>query len=127
MRRHLLGLSAWMILLGATHSTRAAERAVLQDVALLKASGIATDGPGLVAFFRQRTRDRADETSIKTLIRRLGDDSFKIREKASKQLVTIGRALGRTYKPRSRMPIRKSSAALRIVSNTSARVRRAWR
>jgi len=79
-----------MILLAGAYSGNAADTAAAQDTALLKSHGIATDGPGLVAFIRQRARDRADETRIKTLIRELGADSFKVREKASKQLVAIG-------------------------------------
>ncbi len=60
------------------------------DVAALKAAGIPTDGPGLVAFFKQQTLTLADETRIKALVRELGDDEFKSREQASRQLVLLG-------------------------------------
>jgi HEAT repeat protein len=60
------------------------------DEQILKQAGIATDGAGLVSFIRQRTIDVADEAHIKALVRQLGDDQFKVREKASRQLVRLG-------------------------------------
>jgi hypothetical protein len=57
---------------------------------MLKAHGIASDAASLVAFFRQRTADVSDTTRIRALVRQLGDDQFKQREKASKQLIMIG-------------------------------------
>lgn len=69
---------------------RAAETGADSDEAVLKAAGIAVDGPGLVAYIKERTVNVADEERIKTLVRRLGDDAFKTREEASRQLVMIG-------------------------------------
>lgn len=68
----------------------AAERAADPDEATLKAAGIATDGPGLADYIKQRTVTVADEKRIKALVRRLGDDEFKAREEASRQLVMLG-------------------------------------
>jgi hypothetical protein len=65
-------------------------RAAHDDDKLLHAAGIPTDGPGLLDFFRSRTLDGADDARIKTLIRHLGDDSFAVREHASRKLVAIG-------------------------------------
>lgn len=90
MRGRLLGWLACGILLGWTNAAIAAQETSRADVEMLKAHGIATDGPGLLAFFRQRTSDVSDTTRIKALVRQLGDDQFKQREKASKQLVMIG-------------------------------------
>ena len=90
MRRRLLGWLTCGILLGWTSTATAAVETSRADVEMLKAHGIATDGPGLLAFFRQRTADVADTTRIQALVRQLGDDQFKQREKASKQLVMIG-------------------------------------
>jgi hypothetical protein len=87
-RRYLLGLTACMILMGGMRSASGADSA--SDEQMLKRAGIVVDGPELIAFFRQRARDVSDETRIPMLVRRLGDDQFKVREKASKQLVTIG-------------------------------------
>ncbi|HTU19436.1 MAG TPA: HEAT repeat domain-containing protein [Gemmataceae bacterium] len=69
---------------------RAAETASDPDEAVLKAAGIATDGPNLAAYIKQRTVTVADENRIKALVRRLGDDAFKVRENASRQLVMLG-------------------------------------
>jgi hypothetical protein len=88
MRRYLLGWSACTILWGVMLGS-AAEPAD-QDVSALKAAGIATDGPGLVKFFRERTLTVGDEAHIKALVRQLGDDEFKSREQASRQLVLVG-------------------------------------
>jgi hypothetical protein len=63
---------------------------VKQDEETLKAAKIATDGPGLLEFFRRRTLTNADLKRIKELIHDLGDDSFETRQNASAQLVNIG-------------------------------------
>jgi hypothetical protein len=60
------------------------------DVSALKAVGIPTDGPGLATYFKRRTSTIADESHIKELVQRLGDDEFKVREEASRQLVMLG-------------------------------------
>jgi hypothetical protein len=88
MRRYLPVVSACMIMLGGLCA--AFDDATPTDEQTLKQAGIPVDGPGLLAFFRQRTADVSDEARIKALVRQLGDDRFKVREKASKQLVLIG-------------------------------------
>jgi hypothetical protein len=90
MRRRLLGGIAWVVLLGALPPATAVEATSRADMELLRSHGIATDGTGLLTFFKQRTADISDEARIKALVRQLGDDQFKVREKASKQLVMIG-------------------------------------
>jgi HEAT repeat protein len=89
MRGYLVGWSVCVVLLGGLLSARAAD-APSEDEQMLKQAGVATDGPGLVAFFRQRMTDVADEARIKALVRQLGDDQFKVREKASRRLVHLG-------------------------------------
>jgi hypothetical protein len=74
-------------LLSAAWGTEPAENA---DIANLKTAGIPTDGAGLAAYIKQRTASGADEERIKTLVRQLGDDEFKAREAASRQLVMLG-------------------------------------
>jgi hypothetical protein len=89
MRGYLVGWSVCVVLLGGLPSALAAD-APSEDEQMLKQAGIAVDGPGLVAFFRQRTADVADEPRIKALVRQLGDDQFKVREKASRRLIHLG-------------------------------------
>ncbi len=60
------------------------------DEALLKDAKIATDGPGLVEYFRQRVSTAPTDDTLKALVEQLGDDSFRKREQASRQLVAIG-------------------------------------
>lgn len=61
------------------------------DESFLKDHKVAIDGPGLLEFFRQRTAKGNEEERIKSLIKKLGDDAFEVREDASRQLVAIGR------------------------------------
>src|SRR5690242_10060072 len=89
MRGCLVGLSAGVLLLGGLRGVAAAEETA-GDERLLRQAGVPTDGAGLVGFFRQRTADVSDAEHIKALVRQLGDDKFKTRQKASRQLVTLG-------------------------------------
>jgi hypothetical protein len=85
-----LGVCVLLTFLPAAASARDPAGA---DEALLKDAKIATDGPGLLEFFRQRTTSNPTDESIKVLIDQLGDDSFSKREQAANQLIAIG---GRT-------------------------------
>jgi HEAT repeat protein len=62
------------------------------DEQLLRAIGLDTDGPALLAFFRKRARPLADEDKIQTLIRQLNHSNLATREKASGELVSLGTA-----------------------------------
>lgn len=62
-----------------------------RDERTLREASIDSDGPALLDFFRKRTADDVDPDKIKELVRKLGDDSFQMREKASGQLVALGR------------------------------------
>ncbi|MHB1424724.1 MAG: HEAT repeat domain-containing protein [Gemmataceae bacterium] len=83
MRRYLLGGIACVLLPGGVCAADA-------DESLLRAAGIPTDGRDLSAYFKQRSVTVSNETRIKELVRRLGDDEFKAREEASRQLVMLG-------------------------------------
>lgn len=76
---------------GAT-DLRADPEAVAADEAALRAAGLASDGPALLEFFRQRTLSAADRARLADTVRRLGDVSFRLREKASADLVAAGHA-----------------------------------
>src|SRR5581483_7447429 len=60
------------------------------DDKLLATAHVGTDGPALVAYFRQRTVGAADRQKIDDLIRRLGDPAYPVREQASADLVACG-------------------------------------
>jgi HEAT repeat protein len=79
-------------LLAAAGPGRAAEGDALADELLLKGAGLPTDGPGLLAFFRQRSRGEADANRLAALVAHLGSDKPAERQKACAELVAVGPA-----------------------------------
>jgi hypothetical protein len=87
--RHAL----WLIptlLLGVTPAAEP-DSEVARDEKTLKAAGVATDGPALLRFFRERTLTEADRARLANAVRNLGDDDYETREKASAELLRAGR------------------------------------
>jgi hypothetical protein len=70
---------------------RAVEPAAAEERAL-KSAKVATDAAGLLAFLRGQVRSEADREKVRALVKRLGDDSFEEREKATKELIGLGAA-----------------------------------
>ncbi|HKB40682.1 MAG TPA: hypothetical protein VKD72_29925 [Gemmataceae bacterium] len=64
-----------------------------EDEATLKEARIETDTPALLDFFRKRVLPENDLKRVRGIIRKLGDDSFAVREKASSELVAMGPAI----------------------------------
>lgn len=60
------------------------------DLKLLQASGIANEGPALLAYLKQQTLTEDDQKHIRSLVTRLGDDAFAVREKARADLIATG-------------------------------------
>jgi hypothetical protein len=60
------------------------------DEASLRAAGVETTGPALLALIRKHTPDPAKVEQARRLVRQLGDDRFTAREKASAELVKLG-------------------------------------
>jgi len=72
-------------------AARADEPALdVSNEATLKGAGIGTDGPALLDFFRKRTLSRDQQAKLPETVRRLGNDSFAVREKASADLMAAG-------------------------------------
>jgi HEAT repeat protein len=92
MSRHCLFPLLAAALLLAAAPARAAEGDALADELLLRSAGLPTDGPGLLAFFRQRSRGTADAARLAALVARLGSDKAAERQKACAELVAIGPA-----------------------------------
>jgi hypothetical protein len=67
---------------------RAAADSLAADELRLQQAGLAADGPGLLAYFRQQTTG-ANPQQIQDLIGQLGDPSFRARERASERLVAL--------------------------------------
>jgi hypothetical protein len=57
----------------------------------LRDTGVATDGPGLVAYFKSRTPTDADRRRLAEAVRLLGDNAYRIREQATRDLLAAGR------------------------------------
>jgi hypothetical protein len=62
------------------------------DLQTLRAAKVGVEGPALVDYLRKHVPPAGNADKIKELIRRLGDDSFDVREKASADLVALGAA-----------------------------------
>jgi HEAT repeat protein len=60
------------------------------DEQTLKAAKIDTDDKSLLQFFRNRTLDEAGRDKLRALVKDLGADSFRVREKAAQALVERG-------------------------------------
>jgi outer membrane protein assembly factor BamB len=81
-----------LLIVGTAWAGRAAaaDDDTAADERLLRSARVGTDGPGLIEFFRKRTLRDADRANVQTLIRQLGDSSYRAREKASDSLVAVG-------------------------------------
>jgi hypothetical protein len=66
------------------------ERPPVSDEQLLKNSGLATDNGSLLEFLRKRTLSAAGVENIRDLVRQLGDSSYRVRTRASADLVARG-------------------------------------
>jgi len=62
------------------------------DEQLLKSAGVATDGPGLLEYFRRRTPSEAEEAKLKERAVQLGSGAYSIRRKATDDLISAGRS-----------------------------------
>src|SRR5207249_4617925 len=69
-----------------------AEEHLAADVKLLQGAGVATDGPGLLEFFRKKTATHDQWRQIEELIQQLSSKKYKEREQATKQLIALGHA-----------------------------------
>jgi len=87
VRHQTLSLCVVALALAAGPARAADEKT--DDESILKKAGVATDDAGLLRFFRQQS---PDEEHVLSLIKKLGDDSFEVREKASADLVGLGPA-----------------------------------
>jgi hypothetical protein len=88
-------LAVWLslFLLGrAGTADPEADPDVVQAERTLHEAGVATDGPGLLAYLRARTLSPEEQDRLGSLVRRLGDGDFEVREQASRDLVRAGRA-----------------------------------
>jgi hypothetical protein len=90
-RQSLLSLAGTALLLLLPAAVlRANEPAADPDEDLLKRVALKTDGPDLLAFLRQRTLSEADQRRLEERVRQLGSGSFRVRERATSELIVAG-------------------------------------
>lgn len=84
--------SPLLLLLVVVPAVRAADVDPIQaaDERTLKEAKLGTDGPALVAYLRARVPVEAVKDSVESLIKQLGDDDFRTREKATDALIALG-------------------------------------
>ncbi len=85
--------AASLLVLVVLVAGRAAEPDPLlaQDEQLLRDAHVSPEGPALLTFFRERTLTAAQQARLGEMVKKLGDDEFDVREKASADLVKAGR------------------------------------
>lgn len=79
-----------LAMLGAGPSGNDDEAAA--DEAFLTQHKVATDGDGLLTFFRKRTLSTDSKQRLEELVKKLGDASFPVREEAERDLIAFGPA-----------------------------------
>jgi hypothetical protein len=92
-RGRLAALSLVLVLLLTTcpqRPLRGADDLLAADEKFLQEAKVATDGPGLLAFLRERSPTADDLARMEALIRQLGSESFEERQQASSALVKRG-------------------------------------
>ncbi len=89
VRIHLYAL-VLLLLIGPQTARAQTDSQAAEDEKLLKAAGVAVDGPGLVEFFRKRIPTDDTTRRIEALMKELGDRHFKVREKAAADLIAVG-------------------------------------
>jgi hypothetical protein len=87
----VVGLMAGLLTFASVSVLRAGEKPVNPDEELLREAKVGTDGPGLLAFFRERTPADEDLLHPERLVRQLGNPSFEKREEASRTLIRLER------------------------------------
>jgi len=63
---------------------------MVADEQILKTARIESNGPALLEYFRRRVASPFDVEKVRALIAQLADDSFELREKASRALIAVG-------------------------------------
>jgi hypothetical protein len=96
------------------------------DEKALKEAKIDFDGPALVKYVRGLIPDAANIARAKALIKQLGDDSFDVREKATADLIKLGRIavplLQQASKDDDREVARRADDCLSRIGNQTGNV-----
>ncbi len=85
-------LGALIVLMGSTQPAGAEDGYVQAAEKILHDQNLATDGPALLEFFRRRTLSKSRLSALADQVQQLGSNSFRERQRASKELVLAGQA-----------------------------------
>jgi HEAT repeat protein len=92
-----------------------------RDERTLQAAKIGTDGPALLEFLRKRVVQDVDPKTIPDLIKKLGAETFELREKASEELIRLGNlaepALQQALKDPDIEIVRRAEDCLRLIKS----------
>ncbi len=88
----VVSLCGTFLALAGTRCLHGSEEASTVDEEFLRRARISTDGPALLAFFRQRSLTDADRQHLQEQIRQLGHATFAVRQRASRELSAAGPA-----------------------------------
>lgn len=80
---------------------------------MLRQAGANTDGAGLLAFIRARTLSDEQRKELTRKVRQFGNADFAVREKASRELIALGRAALPYLRPAVRDPDLETSRRAR--------------
>src|SRR2546421_8766937 len=97
--RHTVFWITTVALLLGRAAAAAEPNPTVTDEHTLQAVGLGTTGAELLEFFRRRTLTDAERDRIQTLVRQLGDNSFRIRERASTDLAARGITVASFLRP----------------------------
>src|SRR6516165_12486531 len=90
MRIHLAASLLALSVLGARSAAAAGVDSDPDDATILREAGLAVEDKVLLGFLQARTLAETDRTRILALVKKLGDDEFEIRDKASEELESLG-------------------------------------
>src|SRR5437867_3964750 len=79
-----------LLVLLASRPAPAADAGGIDDELSLRSAGLPSDGPGLLAFFKNRTATHVEEEKLNKLIEALGDKDETARSKAFQELAGLG-------------------------------------
>jgi hypothetical protein len=91
MLTHRACAAATALLVAALLRAEPPDEALARAEKLLQEQRVGTDGAELVAFFRARTPTDKLRFHLADLVKKLGDEDFAVREKASADLIAAGR------------------------------------
>lgn len=111
------------LLLALTVPAWAGPETTQADEKTLKDASLSVEGPALLDFFRKRTLGDTDRVQILGLIDKMGDDSFKTREKAFADLLALGPAAAPLLRQAQQTSsdievVRRSERCLQLIEKT---------